>query len=190
MIAVASVGLVAQIAAASVLARADRSSLNVRAAYLHALTDAFQSLGVVGSGIAVRFTGLFIIDPIISIAIGIGIFWSASKIVAEAAHVLLEGTPAGLDLGSVHRAMLSVAGVQSVTDLHAWSLTSGYNALSAHVVGQDGLDAHQREDLCRDLCALLQRDFPLQHVTLQVEQSCTHAETNDCCTKWMGQEMP
>lgn len=181
MIVVASVGLVAQLLTTLVLARARDESLNVRGAYLHAMTDAVQSVGVVGAGIVMLLTGWFLVDPLVSVLIALLIVYSGGKIIWEATHVLIEGAPPGVDLDRVARLMQETEGVRQVTDLHAWSLTTGYNALSAHVVVRPDLGEGGRDRLRRALHERLCRTFPLQHVTLQVEAECVECQVSDCC---------
>ncbi|MDJ0764722.1 MAG: cation diffusion facilitator family transporter [Myxococcota bacterium] len=185
MLIVAAAGAVAQTFTAIILAKASGESLNVRGAYVHALTDAVQSLGVVGAGIAIMLTGVWIVDPIVSIGIGLLIIWSGGKIVFEATHILLEGTPTDIDLTALAAAMREVAGVAAVTDLHAWSLTSGFNALSAHVVADPTIDAAGREEIARCLNDMLRNRYAIHHSTIQVEKSCTMTGKNGC-SEWIG----
>jgi cobalt-zinc-cadmium efflux system protein len=180
MVAIAAAGFVAQALAAYVLSRASRESLNVKGAYIHALTDAVQSVGVVAAGVVIIFTGFTLVDPIVSVLIALLIVWSGGRIVLEAIHVLIEGTPPEVDLGRLATAVTDTPGVNRVTDLHAWSLTTGYNALSAHVVGEQELDAAGREALARELSALIRREFPIHHVTLQVERFCSMEQSSEC----------
>ncbi|MFH1809176.1 MAG: cation diffusion facilitator family transporter [Pseudomonadota bacterium] len=184
MIVIAAVGLLAQLIVSAVLARAQHESLNVRGAYVHALTDALQSVSVVVAGLLMRFTGAYWIDPLASLLIAVLILWGGGRLVLEASHVLIEGTPREVDLDQVLQSMLGVAGVQRITDLHAWALTTGDNSLSAHVVAVEELDAGERENLRCQLDDVLRSRFQIQHVTLQVEHACTLAER--CrCAEWM-----
>ncbi|MCP4680096.1 MAG: cation transporter [Deltaproteobacteria bacterium] len=185
MLGVAAAGCVAQAFAALVLARASGESLNVRGAYVHALTDAIQSLGVIIAGLVIMFTGFVLIDPLISIIISVMIIWSGGKIVVEAVHILLEGTPTDVDLQKLADALQKTSGVEKVTDLHAWALTSGYNTLSAHIVTSASLDADGREALREHLTGLLLSDFEIHHSTLQVEVSCS-MDNGDGCSEWIG----
>jgi cobalt-zinc-cadmium efflux system protein len=184
MVGIAAAGFVAQSLAAVVLSRASGESLNVKGAYVHAMTDAVQSLGVIAAGAVIVFTGFTLVDPIVSILIALLIVWSGGRIVVEAIHVLLEGTPPEVDLGRLAREMGEVEGVRRVSDLHAWSLTTGYNALSAHVVGEERLDAEARERLSRQLSNMIREEFAIHHVTLQVEPECRMAD-RDRCGDWL-----
>lgn len=183
MIIVATVGLVAQLVTAMVLSRAKGESLNVKGAYLHAMTDALQSLGVIAAGLIMAFTGWYLADPLVSILLAVMVGWSGVHLLIEASHVLIEGTPAELDLDRIATQMQQTPGVSKVTDLHAWSLTSGYNALSAHVEAK--VEALERsggaEELRRRLDQALRKDHPIHHVTLQVELDCQGCEIKGCC---------
>jgi len=181
MIVIATVGLVVQTVAAVVLAGAKGESLNVKGAYVHAATDAVQSGAVVLVGLAMWWTGWWLLDPIVSLAIAVLIAWSGGKIVWEASHVLLEGTPPEVNLEAVAREISAIDGVRVIADLHAWSITTGYNALSAHIIADPELTAEQREGLRERLAGQLTRSFPLHHVTLQVERRCNLSEEQNCC---------
>ena len=180
MLVVATLGLVAQVITAVILGRAQGESLNVRGAYLHALSDAVQSVGVVAAGLVIIFTGWYLVDPIASVLIGLLITWSGGKIIFEATHVLIEGTPRDIDLGRIIALICDTPGVQRVTDLHAWSITSGYNALSAHVVAVPSAEDAGHEQLRAQLVQRLCSSFPLQHVTLQIERECEQCKQAGC----------
>lgn len=187
MIVVATVGLLAQLLTTLVLSRAKGESLNVKGAYLHALTDAIQSLGVIIAGVVMLVTGWYLVDPLISLAIAALILYSGVQIMREAGHVLLEGTPPELKLEQIAAAMAEVPGVQRVTDLHAWTLTSGYNALSAHVEADpEECDREGYEGLRRRLTRRLMERFPVQHVTLQLERTCELCHSPGCCD-WLSE---
>ena len=189
MVVVAAAGLLAQIGATLVLHRASHESLNVRGAYLHALTDAVQSLGVVAAGAIILWKGWALVDPIVSLLIGALVAWSGGKIVIEATHVLIEGTPRELDLGVIADLIQAQPGVSRVTDLHAWSLTSGYNFLSAHVEAIPSVADAGHNELRRHITEALCDGFPLQHVTLQIEEGCELCRSADCCG-WLGHGGP
>lgn len=181
LIIIAAIGLVVQTVAAVVLAGAKGESLNVKGAYVHAATDAVQSAAVVVVGLVMWWTGWWALDPIVSLAIAVLIAWSGGKIAWEATHVLLEGTPPEVDLEAVARDVTNTEGVRAIADLHAWSITTGYNALSAHVIADPGLTAEEREMLRERLAVKLTQGFPLHHLTLQVERRCNLAEEQNCC---------
>ena len=134
MILVALIALVLNVAIALWLRAASKEDVNVRSAFVHMAGDAVSSIGVVIAGVGITFTGSTLWDPIVSLLIGLFILWSGWGIVTETVHILLEGTPAGLDVEAVARDIIAIPGVASVHDLHAWSLASNLPALSAHVV--------------------------------------------------------
>ena len=160
-------GLLVNLAAARVLHRAG-SGLNVRAAMLHVLADIGSSAGVVVAGLIVLATGWAYADPIAAILIGLLVIASTAGVLRETMGVLLEGAPAGMDAREVGAAITATEGVVGVHDLHLWTITSGFPALSAHVLVAAGADCHA---IRRELEALLRDRFELTHTTLQVEHA-------------------
>jgi len=187
MVVISTVGLLVQTTAALILLRASGESLNVKGAYVHAATDAIQSAAVVVTGLVMMATGLWQLDPVVSLGMAALIAYSGGKIAWEATAVLMESTPSNVDLLAIARALREVPGVLRVTDLHAWSITTGYNALSAHIETDPSLDAKQREDLCAELGGQLRRDFPLHHLTLQIETQCTMCRDGHC-GQWLADQ--
>ena len=160
-------GLVVNVVAARVLHGAG-SGLNVRAAMLHVLADLASSAGVVGAGLVVLVTDWTYADPIAAILIGVLVVASTGGVLRETVGVLLEGAPAGMDAREVGAAIAATDGVVGVHDLHLWTITSGFPALSAHVLVAPGADCHA---IRRELEALLRDRFDLSHTTLQVEHA-------------------
>src|SRR5438093_8299132 len=166
MLTVAVVGLVVNLACAVLLHGAAESSLNVRAAYLEVLGDALSSVGVVAAAALVLLTGWTLADPLVSGAIALVIVPRTWRLLRQAVNVLLEGTPAHLNLTEIEDAMTSVPGVRRVHDLHVWTLTSEREAMSAHVVVEDLRDS---ERLLETLHAVLHARFGIDHTTIQLE---------------------
>ena len=166
MLAVAIVGLAANLACAWLLHADAGSSLNVRGAYLHVLGDALSSVGVVVAALAVVATGWALADPLASAAIALIILPRTWGLLRQAVNVLLEGTPTHLDLAEVEAALVRVDGVRRVHDLHVWTLTSGREAMSAHVVVAD---VGESDRLLRELHAVLHARFGIDHTTVQLE---------------------
>ena len=185
MVAIAVVGMLAQLVVTLILRRAQHGSLNVRGAYIHALTDVIQSVGVISGGLLMMATDRYWIDPLLSLAISVLIFYGGGRLVLEASHVLLEGTPREVDGDELLRTLLQEAGVQEIGDLHVWSLTTGDNAMSAHVVAAGMLDAAGREQLRGRLSRMLRERFALHHITLQVEAACSLGDACGCRT-WLS----
>lgn len=162
---VALLGLAINLGVAWLLAHGE-STLNTRAALLHVMGDLLGSVAALASGLVIQFTGWTPADPLLSLFICALILYSTLRLAREAVHALLEGVPPGLTLPEVGRRMAAVGGVESVHDLHIWSLSSSHAALSAHVVVCD------LEDWPRILAALtelLHKDFEIRHATLQPE---------------------
>jgi len=152
--------------------------LNVRAALLHVVGDVAASIGVAISGGVVLLTGWLPVDPLLSLAIAALIAFGAWSVVRATVHILLEGTPRGIDLEAVRREIEQFEGVQSVHDLHVWSLSSDSSVLSCHVVVTDELmsDAEHR---MRALEVQLCQRFGIAHTTIQLESCHPCAEEVD-----------
>jgi cobalt-zinc-cadmium efflux system protein len=165
MLTVAAVGLFANLFGAWLLHGAQ--SLTARSAYLHILLDALSSVAVLAAGAAMFAAhGLYWLDPLLSMVIGLFICYSAYRLIREAVDVLLEAVPRGIDLLGVSRAIDRIEGVQAVHDLHIWTITSGLYALSAHiVVDSDG----GHDTLLANVKRMLQHEFAIAHTTLQIE---------------------
>src|SRR5215831_7177436 len=166
MLGIAAVGLAVNLACAGLLHGAAEASLNVRAAYLEVLGDALSSVGVVVAAALVVLTGWTLADPLVSGAIALVIVPRTWRFLRQAVNVLLEGTPAHLNLAEIEEAMTSVTGVRRVHDLHVWTLTSGREAMSAHVVVDDVRDS---ERLLETLHAVMHARFGIDHTTIQLE---------------------
>ncbi|HKJ09516.1 MAG TPA: cation diffusion facilitator family transporter [Gammaproteobacteria bacterium] len=162
---VALLGLIINVAVLLTLSRGEQN-LNTRGAVLHVLGDLLGSIAALLSGAVIYFTGWTPIDPILSVLICLLILYSSLRLLRESLNVILEGVPAHLDLPQVGRAMAGVEGVQSVHDLHIWTLSSGMVALSAHVMIQQMEDW---ERVLERMQALLARQFHIEHITLQPE---------------------
>lgn len=178
MLGIAAAGLAGNVFSARLLSRARHRSLNLRAAFLHIISDAISSVGVIVAGVLILISGENRIDPAASIVIGLLILASSFRIIWETAQVLLEATPTGVRTIDMQREMLGVAGVQNVHDLHIWTVTSGFISLSAHVETDRRRDAH---DILLDLRRLLSRNFSIDHATLQLESLTLHDELEACC---------
>jgi len=171
MLAVATLGLVVNVAGAMILWRSDGESLNLQGALRHVLADVLGSVGAIAAALVILATGWRYADPIISVLIGLLVLGSSWRLVRDSINILLEGTPPGIDADEVGRSMAGVPGVSEVHDLHVWTITSGFPALAAHVlVGRDE-DCHARR---RDLEEVLAREYGIEHTTLQVDHVGDH----------------
>src|SRR5207249_4557059 len=170
MLAVAVVGLAANLGCAWLLHADAATSLNVRGAYLHVLSDALASVGVVAAALVVVATGWTLADPLASVAIALIIAPRTWGLLKQAVNVLLEGTPTHLDLAEIEAAIVRVPGVRRVHDLHVWTLTSGREAMSAHVIVTD---VGESDRLLRQLHEVLHARFGIDHTTIQLEMEPT-----------------
>jgi cobalt-zinc-cadmium efflux system protein len=176
MLLVASGGLVVNLIAAWTLHADAEHSLNVRGAFLEVVADVLGSVGVIVAAVVIFLTGWTPIDALVSALIGLLILPRTWSLLKTALDVLLEATPAHLDLDAIAAAMREVRGVASVHDLHVWTITSGFVAMSGHVQAR----TRPSGDVLHDLQDLLRERFGIEHVTLQVE-SDDHVDEGACC---------
>jgi cobalt-zinc-cadmium efflux system protein len=166
MLVVAVVGIVANIAAALVLHPASDASLNMRGAYLHVVGDLLGSVATVVAALLVRFTGWVVADPIASILMTLLIVRGAWRLVRDSVDVLLESTPSHIALGTIRKQLEAIPGIESVHDLHVWTVTSGVVAMSVHAIVREP-ERHQHVlEHVHDAMLL----FGIQHVTVQLER--------------------
>jgi len=168
MLAVAVVGLGANATSLWVLRKAQGHSLNMRGAYLEVLGDLAGSAAVIVAALVISLTGWQQADAVASAVIGLLILPRTWGLLREAIDILLEATPKGVDLDAVRSHIVAATGVVDVHDLHVWTITSGMNVVSAHVVLDDGADAPLVLD---ELCRCLSGDFDIEHSTFQLEAS-------------------
>ncbi|CAE6771244.1 cation diffusion facilitator family transporter [Nitrospira defluvii] len=165
MLLVGLVGLAVNLASLKLLDGHADESVNVRSAYLEVMSDAISSLGVMLGGAIIWTTGWVLIDPLLSVGISLFIAWRTWALLSQAVHVLMEGVPTGVDAREVGRAMAGVPGVKGVHDLHIWTITTGLDALSSHVV----VSVREDQDaVLQRLQQLLAEQFGIEHVTLQI----------------------
>jgi cobalt-zinc-cadmium efflux system protein len=169
MMAVAGVGLVANLLSLWLLGGHHHHDLNVRGAFLHILGDTLSSVGVIIGGVIILATGWNRIDAVLSCVIACIIVVGSINLLREVVDVLLESAPQGVDTAAVRAALTDVAGVEQVHDLHIWSITVGMPALSAHIVVASPSD--DPYSLRRTLQQTLQTRFGIEHATLQMEAS-------------------
>lgn len=167
MLAVAVFGLVANGASLVLLSSAQHESMNVRGAYLEVMGDLAGSAAVLVAAAVIALTGWTGADAVASVLIGLLILPRTLSLLLDAANVLLEATPKGIDLGEVRQHILGARGIRDVHDLHAWTITSGLNVVSAHVVIGPEV---QTGDVLDELCRCLSGDFDIEHSTFQLER--------------------
>jgi cobalt-zinc-cadmium efflux system protein len=161
-------GLIGNALATVVLARGERADLNLEGVLRHSAADALGSMGVIVSGTVFLLTDWASIDPIASLAIAALILASSWRLIVEPFEVLMESAPAGVNVESLGNDMCKVEAVLEVHELHVWTVTSGFDALAAHVVVERGED---RDLAQRRLQLLLREDYGIEHATLQMEEA-------------------
>ena len=171
MMIVAAFGLAVNLVGIYNLRRGSKESLNVQGAFLEVVSDTLGSIGVIVAGLIMYFTGWYYADPIFSVLIGLFILPRTWGLMMQAVNVLLEGTPAHINLKDVEDAMRSESGVAAVHDLHVWTITSGMESLSAHVVIENETDVNGEQKILERLKARLKDEFGIDHTTLQVEHA-------------------
>lgn len=172
MLAVAVAGLVVNIIAAFLLHGSAEHNLNVRGAYLHVLGDLLGSVGAIGAALAIMWTGWLPADPLISAFVGLLILGGSWKLVRESVDVLLEAVPRHIDLADVRRAIMDIPEVDEVHDLHVWTLTSGFLAMSGHAVVRH---AEHNPRVLGEITRRMKEQFGISHVTVQLELPTLHS---------------
>jgi len=166
MMLVAAVGLVVNLISMRLLASGSSDSLNLKGAYFEVLSDMLGSLGVIVAALIIMGTGWKLADPIIGAGIGLFIIPRTWSLLRQATHILLEGTPPHVDVGLMEQSIAAIPGVAAVHDLHVWTITSGLDAMSAHVTVRD---AAENIRVLSDVRVLVKERFGIDHITVQVE---------------------
>ena len=166
MLAVAVIGLGVNLASMRLLSAGSSESLNVQGAYMEVLGDMLGSLGVIVAALIVMWTGWTYADPLIGAGIGLFIIPRTWRLLSQAVHILLEGTPARVDLELLRTTLGELPGVRAVHDLHVWTITSGLDAMSGHL---DVEDIGQARQVLHQARLLLTQRFQIAYGTLQIE---------------------
>jgi cobalt-zinc-cadmium efflux system protein len=167
MIWISCGGLIVNLISAKVLSHDHGHNLNVRGAFLHVLGDLFGSVAAILAGVLIVWRDWRWADPVFSVVISLLIVYSAWRLVVESVNVLLEGVPAHIDASAVQAALRQIEGVQTVHDMHIWTLTSGRNIITAHIVVRDFRESQR---ILQEARKLLANRFALDHSTLQLEE--------------------
>ncbi len=173
MLVVAAIGLVVNLISMRLLAGGSSESLNVKGAYFEVLSDMLGSVGVMVASLLIMWKGWVLADPIIGAGIGLFIVPRTWTLLKQVTHILMEGTPANVDLGILERKLMEIPGVTAVHDLHVWTVTSGFDAMSGHLVVADM--SLGREAL-REARRVLKDNFGIDHVTIQIEDEAIKTE--------------
>lgn len=173
---VAAVGIVINFATAMLFMKDRKKDLNVKGAFLHMAMDALVSVGVVISGIVIKFTGLAVIDPIIGLVIAVIIFISTWNLLKESLRLSLDAVPEAIDVDEIEKAILAVKGVESIHHIHIWALGTSENAITVHVLVDDIAESEQIKTNIRNLL----KHNNINHATIETEPSGYMCEEN-CC---------
>ncbi|MGP9537767.1 cation diffusion facilitator family transporter [Brachybacterium sp. AOP43-C2-M15] len=171
MLVVGALGLVVNLVVLLMLRGGARESLNVKGAYLEVLADTLGSVGVILAAVLIRLTGAMVVDTVVALAVGAFIAVRAVLLAREVLTVLGQAAPAGIDPRAVEEALRAVDGVADVHDLHLWTLTSGMEVATVHLVVEEGADPHPVLDAAQ---ALLRDRHGIEHATVQTEPSDHH----------------
>ncbi len=179
MMIIASVGLIANILSAWTLMRKGdiKGNINIRSAYLHIIGDVLGSVGAILAGLTMFLFSWYIADPIISVVVALLILKGAWGIIKQAIHILMEGTPITINQAEVKQSLLKINGVIDVHDLHIWTITSGKDSLSCHLLIDEEMDS---QEVLQESIKKIEREFKIQHTTIQIEKSDLHHEHLEC----------
>jgi len=178
MLVVAAIGFVANLSGIIILRRVSRASLNIKAAFWHIIGDTVSSVGVIAAAVIIMLTGWRYADGIMAVLIGCIIMWGSIELIREAIHVLLEGVPRNIKYEEVIDDIKKAPGIIDVHDMHIWSITSGINAVSAHLVIEDQ-KVSDSEDIVKSINNLLYVKYNIAHTTFQPE---CHCDTGYTCS--------
>lgn len=162
----ALVGIVVNLLAVRLIARADRRSLNVEGAFLHVLNDLYAFIATAAAGLVVLLTGFARADAIAALVVAVLMAKAGYTLIRDSGRVFLEAAPRGLDPARIDADLHAMPGVVDVHDLHVWEVTSGFPALSVHLLVSPGLDCHERREAAEQLLA---EHYGIEHTTMQVD---------------------
>jgi len=168
LIWVGAAAVAVNLVTALLVRRGAEHDLNLKSAFLHLMGDVLSTIGAVIAGVIIRFTGANWIDPLVSMFIGVLILWNAWGIVRESVHILMESTPADIDMDALVRDLKVIPGVRGVHDLHVWSLNQAMRTLSAHIITED-VTISQGAQVQSAISAMLAEKYKILHATLQLE---------------------
>ncbi|SDC19040.1 cobalt-zinc-cadmium efflux system protein [Melghirimyces thermohalophilus] len=177
MMMIAAIGLIANLLSAWFLMKKGdvRDNVNLKSAYLHVLGDALGSVGAIVAGALMMAFSWYVADPVISVLVALLILRSAWGVLSQSIHILMEGTPVTIDQAEVKKTLGAIEGVRDVHDLHIWTITSGLDSLSCHLVVEDSRDS---QTILQQAIRIIDEQFQIKHTTIQVETSdLQHPET-------------
>lgn len=168
LLIIAAIGLLANIGAAAILAGKSKENLNVRGAFIHVLSDMGSSAAVIVGGLLIRYLNWYYIDPVLGALIAVLILRGALGLLSDSVNILLEAAPEGVRVEEVAASIKSVKGVKDLHDLHVWAITSGMNAVSAHVIIDDA-EVKRAPEILKEINEKLKEKYQITHSTFQTE---------------------
>lgn len=179
MFSIALIGLLINLVVFFKLKGISEHSLNIKSAFFHVFGDMLASVGVIVGGIIMLFTQLYIVDPIVSVLIGLVILRGAFSIIRESTDILLEGVPRNLDLKEIESVLRKIEGVEDLHELHVWSVSSRDVALSCHIVIHEQ-STHSAQQILDQIRLQLANQFHIEHTTVQFECQCCAPQRTEC----------
>lgn len=184
MLIVAAIGLVVNAASMWILRSGSEASLNMKSAYLEVWSDALGSVAVIAAALIIRYTGWWPVDPILAVLIGLWVLPRTWQLLGESINVLLEGVPKGIKLEKLHDALAALPAVREVHDLHVWSLTSGRNSMTVHLVADNPNTTLVAE------AQRIAREHDIEHASVQVEAAAIAAAEQGAHPRWDRDSAP
>ncbi|MDX8361998.1 cation diffusion facilitator family transporter [Cytobacillus sp. IB215316] len=177
MLIISSIGLLVNIIVAFILLKGDTSdNLNIRSAFLHVLGDLLGSVGAIIAALLIMFFGWNLADPIASVIVAFLIIISAWRVTRDSLHILMEGSPPGIDVGDIKEQLLSISHVIDVHDLHVWAISSDFLSLSCHIkIG----DCDYYERVLNEATKLLKDKYHINHTTIQIDHLNSECSTSE-----------
>lgn len=166
VLVIAFIGLLVNLVGIKILHKHAKENINVEGAYLEVLKDMYGSCAVIVTALILIFTSLYIIDPIISIGLSLFILPRAWSLMKRVVNILMEGVPSNISYEEVKKSILEVKGVMGVFDLHLWTITSGFDAMTAHVVISD---ISKSQSILKEITSILENKYKITHNTIQIE---------------------
>jgi cobalt-zinc-cadmium efflux system protein len=163
---IAVIGLLVNLVGIKILHKHAKENINVEGAYLEVLKDMYGSCAVIATALILIFTKLYIIDPIISIGLSLFILPRTWSLMKRVVNILMEGVPLNISYEEVKKSILEVKGVTGVFDLHLWTITSGFDAMTAHVVISD---ISKSQSILKEITSILEKKYNITHNTIQIE---------------------
>lgn len=169
MLAIAVVGLVANLAGAAILSRSVKKDINIKGAFYHLLSDLLSSVAIVIGGVLIIYTGYAVIDPILSIVIAAVVLVWGIRLLMESVHILLEAAPKEIEIERIEEELLKIGGIRKIHDVHVWQIASGMYAMTAHVI-VGNKNVRECERIVAKMNSLLSEKFSIGHTNFQFEE--------------------